>query len=147
MPIILDKIDPKARPWFVPDVRIGGVSNRKDPDPFAVQISACTAAEFRELERGSVSVTKGDDENYISRVLSIRDKIFDTHVHAVRGFQIRDAAGKLITPTDGASLRAALAELDADSAEVVRSAILNAITDASVLRAGLLEQLGPPSGS
>lgn len=147
MPITLDRIDPNARPWFVPDIRIGGVSNRKDPDPFAVQVSACTASEFRELERGSVNVTRGDAENYIGRLQSIRDRIFDAHVHGVRGFQIRGADGKMIVPTDGASLRAALAQLDADSGEVIYSAVLNAITDASVLRAGLLEQRGPSSES
>ena len=113
-----------------------------DPNPFAVLISSLSAQDLRKLERGSIQTTKGDGFNFIARAQANADKAFKDHVHSVRGF---DLAGK--APENGAELLESLKKIPSAAAEAILADILEAIRDASVLKAGLLEQPGPHSES
>jgi hypothetical protein len=113
-----------------------------DPNPFLVLLSSMSAQELRKLERSNGSVTKGEAFNFYARAQANADAAFKAHVHGVKGF---DLAGK--APENGAELLDALKRAPSASAEVIIADILDAIRDASVLKAGLLEQPGPPSES
>lgn len=139
MALSFDPVD-DSRHWYRPQVP--GNTDPDDPNPFAVLISSLSAQELRKLERGNGQVTKGEGFNFVARGQAIADKAFIDHVHGVRGF---DLAGEV--PTNGKDLLDLLKRAPSAAAQVIIDDILEAIRDASVLKAGLLEQPGSPSES
>ena len=139
MALSFDPVD-DSKHWYRPQVP--GNTDPDDPNPFAVLISSLSAQELRKMERANGSVTKGDGFNFAARGQAMNDQAIKEHVHGVRGF---DLAGKV--PETGADLLEALKKVPAEASKLILSDILDAIMDASVLKAHLLEQPGPPSES
>lgn len=125
------------RQWYTPAV--GG--NREDPEPFQVLISCMSAQEHRKIQKAQGNVTKLET-NWVAKGQAMADQIFVSHVHDVRGFNVGD-----LRPTDGASLLEALSRIPSAAATKLYDDIMEAIQDASALRAGLLDKPRSPSGS
>lgn len=139
MALAFDVVD-EAQYWYRP--RVPGNVDPDDPNPFAVLISSMSAQELRKLGRANGQITKGEDLNFAARLQSMERKIITDHVHGVRGF---DVGGK--APANGAEFIDALAKIPAKAYELIVADVLEAIQDASVLRAGLLDRPRPSSGS
>lgn len=136
MALSFDPIDDRKQ-WYAP--ALGG--NRDDPQPFQVLISCLSAQEHRKIQKAQGNVTKLE-ANWVARGQAMADKIFADHVHDVRGFNVG-----ALKPTDGKSLLEAFAQIDAKAGEALYEDIMEAIRDASALKAGLLDKLGSPSES
>lgn len=139
MALSFDAVD-DSKQWYRP--KVPGNTDPDDPNPFAVLISVMSAQELRKLGRANGQITKGGETNFAARLQSMEQQIVKDHVHGVKGFNVGDKE-----PSNGAELLEALAKIPARAYELILSDIIEAIQDASVLRAGLLDKPGPSSES
>jgi hypothetical protein len=130
------EVGPGQKSWFVPDI----LENRKDAEPFTVQLSGVTAGEESELTNSEAAVT-ALTWNHVARRSSVQRQVFLRHVHAVRGYTRADGT----QPKTAEELLAAIDASEVEWGKLVFFTILAAILDGGTLRAGLLDTPRPPS--
>ena len=135
---------------YLPDVDNGDIPNRKDPEPFEVDLIPMSGHQYAiaESEAGLGKISGGKKGSKIdtrARTRKLFKKIFIDNVVAVRGYTAVKN-GVVITPTDGASLYDAIMHADEAESELIDE-IVDAIRDASVLEEGRKKASAPSSES
>lgn len=111
-----------------------------------VDIVPMSGADYDRLQSATMGGKRAKGSDFMRRAAKLVQRVIDERVVAVRGFEVCDAAGNVVDrPATGAALYRAVMAADAAAGALIDD-IFEAIRDASVLGAGDLGKLRPPSG-